>query len=327
MTLEELYRLLRGSHVQAQGIVDTLQEPLVVLDKDMLVVNANPAFLQTFKVDREDTLGRSLFDLGNGQWDIPELRGLLGEVVPKAVAVIGYEVEHSFPDLGRRTMRVSARKLAHPDHNSTQMLVVFDDVTDRHKADAAKDILLAETRHRMKNLMAMVQAVANQTKSDGLTADEYRSDFMGRFQTVMRAQDFITAHGSDADFRSLLDQTVKPLAGDRAVVESALSVGLSEYLIMPVSMVLHELAANAVKYGALSNSTGTVHINWDTEPCDGVTHLIIRWREEGGPEVSPPKRQGFGTKLVTYNCEAEGGNASFNFDPSGLRVELRFPLG
>ena len=66
MTLDELYRLLRSNHVQAQGIVDTLQEPLVVLDKEFLVVNANPAFFRLFKAEREDTLGRSLFDLGDG---------------------------------------------------------------------------------------------------------------------------------------------------------------------------------------------------------------------------------------------------------------------
>ncbi len=327
MTLEELYRVLHGSHVQAQGIVDTLQEPLVVLDKDMVVVNANPAFLRAFKVDREDTLDRSLFELGNGQWDIPALRKVLSEVVPKAIAIVGYEVEHVFPDLGRRIMRVSARQLSHPDHNSTQMLVVFEDVTEKQKSDAAKDILLAETRHRMKNLMAMVRAVANQTRTRGLTADEYRASFIGRFEAVMTAQEFITAHGADADLAALIDETVRPLAGARYAVSPSVPVRLREFLVMPLSMSLHELATNAMKYGALSNGTGLIQIDWKTEHRDGATHLIMHWREEGGPTVKTPERQGFGTKLVSYNCKAEGGDASFTFDPSGLRAELRVPLG
>ena len=326
MTLEELYRLLRGSHVQTQGIVDTLQEALVVLDKDLCVVNANPAFLRTFRVDRENTLGSSLFDLGNGQWDIAELRKLLSDVLPKATAVVGYQVEHDFPDLGRRAMRVSARQLVHPDDNSTQMLVVFDDVTERLKADAAKDILLAETRHRMKNLMAMVRAVANQTKTRGVTADQYRRDFMGRFEAVMKAQDFITSHGSNAELGMLVDESVKPLAGDRLVLRSTRPVQLGEHLSMPISMALHELATNAMKYGALSTAAGTITIDWSTEPQDGEAHLILHCREEGGPPVSHPDHLGFGTKLINFNCKAEGGDANFSFDPAGLRVELRLPL-
>lgn len=327
MTLDELYRLLRAGHVQAQGIVDTLEEPLVVLDRDLVVINTNPAFLRAFDVDREETIGQSLFDLGNRQWDIAELRKLLGEIVPKSIAVVGYEVEHEFPDIGQRTVRVSARQLSHPDGKSTQILVVFEDVTERYKADAAKDILLAETRHRMKNLMAMIQAVANQTKTKGLTAEEYRARFMGRFETVMRAQEFIRAHGTNADFEALVAESVRPLAGDRLVLGPSPSVQLGEFLVTPISMVFHELAANAVKYGALATPDGTVNIEWVTEQGDGEIHLIVRWREEGGPTVSPPDHQGFGTKLVSHNCKAEGGDAIFNFDPSGLRVEMHFRLG
>jgi len=174
VTLEELYRLLRSSHVQSQGIVDTLQEPLIVLDRSFCVVNANPAFLRTFEAKRDDVLGQNLFQLGNGQWDIRELRELLADVVPKARAVVDYQVTHDFPEIGRRTMLLTARRLQHPDENSTEMLLVFEDVTNQHHEDAAKDLLLAETRHRMKNLMAVLRAVASQTGTEGRTAEEYR---------------------------------------------------------------------------------------------------------------------------------------------------------
>ena len=97
MMLEDLYRLLRTGHVQAQGVVDTMTQPIVVLDHNLCISTANNAFLKTFEVEREDILGESFFDLGNGQWDIPELRQLIAAIIPKAAAVIGYEVVHDFP--------------------------------------------------------------------------------------------------------------------------------------------------------------------------------------------------------------------------------------
>src|SRR5690242_1481526 len=93
MNTEDLYRLLRIGHVQAQGIVDTVADPLLVLDESLCIQNASRSFFQTFKVDRDETIGQRIYDLGNGQWNIPELRRLLTDVIPKASAVIDYEVE------------------------------------------------------------------------------------------------------------------------------------------------------------------------------------------------------------------------------------------
>ena len=89
MTLEDLYRLLRTSHVQAQGIVDTLQEPLLVLDHSYCVLSGNNAFYETFRVSKDETLGRNLFELGNGQWDIEPLRELLSCDASSAEAPYG----------------------------------------------------------------------------------------------------------------------------------------------------------------------------------------------------------------------------------------------
>jgi PAS domain-containing protein len=125
MNLEDLYRLLRSEHVQAQGIVDTLEESLLVLDHSSCVLTANRGFYETFRVSRDDTVGRNLFDLGNGQWNIPELRRLVSEIIPRSAAVVGYEVTAKFPTIGQRTMLVSARRLVHPDNNSTSILMLF----------------------------------------------------------------------------------------------------------------------------------------------------------------------------------------------------------
>ena len=201
MDLEDLYRLLRSEHAQAQGIVDTLEEPLLVLDQSGCVLTANRGFYETFRVARDDTVGRSLFHLGNGQWDIPELKRLVREIIPRSTAVVGYEVTAEFPTIGRRTMLVSARRLVHPDNNSTSILILFEDVTDRQQRDAQKDILLAETRHRMKNLLAIVRSLASQTEVEGRSAKEYRNAFLGRFQAVAEAETLALAGAAATDRR------------------------------------------------------------------------------------------------------------------------------
>mgnify|MGYP002403340541 CR=1 FL=1 len=327
MTLEDLYRLLRSSHVQSQGVFETISEPLVVLDRSMSVINANPAFYHSFRTEREDTIGRSLFELGNGQWDIPELRLLLAEVVPQATAVVGYEVKHDFPDIGQRTMLVTARRLSHPDDNSTQMLVVFEDVTARQNEDAAKDIILAETRHRMKNLLASVRAILNQAQVRDRTATEFRDAVIGRFTALLDAQEFINDGGEDgAELASLVAAAVRPIGGDRISLTDGPTFTLDKHQIGPMAMILHELGTNALKYGALSSDAGSVHLGWERRTIGGKDHLLLTWREQGGPPVKQPERRGFGTDLIEYSSQAEGGGAEFDFNPNGLRVVITLPI-
>src|SRR6202045_2720803 len=95
----------------AQAIVDTVREPLLVLDKDLRVLAASRSFYLTFKVAPTDTQGRLLYALGDGQWDIPRLRVLLEKIVPEQGVMEDYEVEHAFPDIGKRTMLLNARKV------------------------------------------------------------------------------------------------------------------------------------------------------------------------------------------------------------------------
>ena len=327
MHMEDLYRLLRTEHVQAQGIVDTITDPLLVLDSNLCVQAASRSFFETFKVDRYETIGQPLRELGNGQWDIPELHRLLEEVIPKATAIVNYEVEHEFPDLGRRTMLVTARTLHHPDRHSHTMLLPIVDATDSQRRDAAKDMLFGELRHRMKNLLAVAQSLSRHTATEGRTAEEYRDEFLGRFGALVEAQDLAFATQGDTGLKALIERILRPYGiSDAVVFEGDEAVDLTPRTIMSLSLVLHELATNAAKYGALSVPGGQVRIRWQLE--DDNSRLRLRWVESGGPPVTPPATTGYGTKLIdsatTYSL---GGEVEQRYAPGGLETELVIPLG
>lgn len=329
MDLEDLYRLLRAGHIQAQGIVDTIQEPLLVLDQHLCVLSGNMAFFEKFRVSKDETIGQSTFKLGNGQWDIPELRTLLSEVVPKSSAVVGYEVTHEFPNLGLRTMLVSARRLVHPDSNSTSILLMLEDVTEKRRTDAEKDILLAETRHRMKNLLSTVRALANRTAVADRSAVEYRDAFLGRFEALMDAQNLELSGGAVIDFAGIVETAAKVAPSEDAFVRQGPSVALATRQVLPLRLLVHELSTNALKYGALSVEGGKVTVRWSVvNRTGGREALLIAWREEGGPPVAPPARSGFGSELIDFSVRHElGGTAELNFEPDGFRGMFSVPIG
>ncbi|MEX6506350.1 HWE histidine kinase domain-containing protein [Jiella sp. M17.18] len=327
MNMEDLYRLLRAGHVQAQGIVDTVPDPLLVLDRSLCVQGASRSFFETFKVDRFETIGQPLYSLGNGQWDIPDLRRLLEEVIPNSSAVIDYKVEHEFPELGARTMLLSARTLHHPDGGSHSLLLSIVDATDRYRRDAARDMLFDELRHRMKNLLSVARSIAQHTATEGRSAEEYRDDFLGRFGALAHAQDLAFSDLEETKLKALAERIFAPYmaAPDAVLLEPGAPVELDSRTIMSVSLILHELATNAAKYGALSKSGGQVRVRWDVEGDD--CQLRIHWLESGGPPVSPPGRTGFGTRLIestaTYSL---GGKAKLEYAPGGLEAEITVPL-
>ena len=120
----------------AQNIVDTVREPLLILDATLRVRSANRAFYQTFHVSPAETEGRLIYELGNGQWDIPDLRTLLEDIVPKSSVFDDFELEHTFPAIGRRVMLLNARKLQ-AGHHGELLVLAMGDVTERKQAEEA----------------------------------------------------------------------------------------------------------------------------------------------------------------------------------------------
>jgi two-component sensor histidine kinase len=325
--LLSLYQALSSAHIEVQGIVDTLADPVILLDENLCVIRANPAFYRAFDVDQDETVGVSFFALGNTQWDIPELRKLLGEVIPKAQAVVGYEVNHDFPSIGRRTMLVSARRMVREDNNSINLVVSFYDATDANKKAAENDLLIAEANHRTKNVLAVVHALAFHTGVEGKTAKEYRDAFLGRLEAFMSAKDLIAQSAQvDISLSAVVDDAIEGANTSQIIVEPSPAIEVGSTKIRPIRMMLHELMTNAIKYGALSRPEGLVHLGWRAIAEDKDTNIVIDWREERGPPVSPPDHRGFGTILIESSAKNCGGKANLHFKPEGLQVEILIPM-
>src|SRR6202167_5961462 len=157
----------------AQGIVDTVREPVLVLDKDLRVLAASRSFYSAFKVSPEDTNGRLLYALGDGQWDIPKLRVLLEKIIPEQGVMEGYEVEHEFPSLGSRTMRLNARQVFYEGGAGATILLGMEDITERRILEREKDellrekdgllrekeTLLEELQHRIANSLQIIASI------------------------------------------------------------------------------------------------------------------------------------------------------------------------
>jgi chemotaxis protein methyltransferase CheR len=142
--IREQFTAIGDAWAFAQGIVDTVREPVLVLDEELRVITASRSFYSAFKVSPEDTQGSLLYALGDGQWDIPKLRILLEKIIPERGVMEGYEVEHAFPDLGHRTMCLNARQVFYKEGADTTILLGIEDVTRQRILERDKDKLLTE---------------------------------------------------------------------------------------------------------------------------------------------------------------------------------------
>ena len=162
--IKRLEQRTREAADYAEAIVGTVREPLLVLDGDLRVQSANATFYRTFKVNAEDTENRLLYEVGDGQWDIPELRSLLEEILPRDETVEGYEVEHDFLGIGSRTMLLNASTLRQKEGKTQLILLAIEDVTERQRAqaleraDRQKDEFLAMLAHELRNPLAAVSS-------------------------------------------------------------------------------------------------------------------------------------------------------------------------
>jgi PAS domain-containing protein len=164
----EQFSAIADAWALAQGIVDTVREPVLVLDKDLRVIAASRSFYSAFKVSPEDTKGRLLYTLGDGQWDIPKLRVFLEKIISEKGVMESYEVEHEFPGLGHRTMRLNARRVFYEGGADTTILLGIEDVTAQRLLEREKDELLRQ----FEEARAFAQAIVDTVREPFLVLDK-----------------------------------------------------------------------------------------------------------------------------------------------------------
>jgi PAS domain S-box-containing protein len=137
MDIDALKMEMKELHLYSESIVETVRQPLIVLDSNLRVVTTNAAFYETFQVSKEETEGRFIYSLGDGQWKIPALRELLERVLPAHAAFEGFEVQHKFPSIGERTMLLNGRQIRTRKGGAPLILLAIEEITDRKKAEEA----------------------------------------------------------------------------------------------------------------------------------------------------------------------------------------------
>jgi PAS domain S-box-containing protein len=202
------------------------------------------------------------------------------------------------------------------------------DITERKRAELHLRLLVNELNHRVKNSLATIQAIAAQTFHAARSLPQAQEAFSARIVALAEAHDLLTRENWEgADLLDLLGRLEVLHGGAERFAIVGAPVRLSPHMALSLSMVLHELATNAVKYGALSTPLGQVRISWTVVPGPPHPRLVLTWAETGGPTVQPPTRRGFGSRLIERGLAAElSGEARIDFRPDGVVCRIEAAL-
>lgn len=326
--------------VEPLDIVETIREGLLVLEPDLTIRFANRAFCDQYSVTPEHVVGRKLYEINNGEWDIPKLCTALDTIISGERTFEGFEVEQVFPSIGRRVMCLNARKVYRPGNKIQLILLAIEDVTERVRLEREHAIahehigmLLQELTHRVKNslqiIAAMVGIEARSHKSgEGKAALErvsYRIDALGQLYSKLSKADTVEA----VDAATYLDELCRDLISSvhredgtsivlKTDIESAL---LPTDRAIPIGLIVNELVTNAVKYAFPGETRGTVRVTLKRLP--GELRLTVA---DDGQGLDPRRvDSGLGGRLVEGFAQQLGGQVERESDGQGTTVRLILP--
>jgi PAS domain S-box-containing protein len=213
---------------------------------------------------------------------------------------------------------------------ATRMIGVCMDVTERKRAEERQKLLLDELNHRVRNMLAIIQSIAGQTLRETPDPAAFRDAFSARLAAFARAHSLLTKElWQGVALHDIVATALAPFGGDDrrdAVRIEGPPVVIRPNAVVTLSLVLHELATNAAKHGALTAPQGKVGVAWSKAERPGQPPLVeLVWNERGGPSVQPPRRQGFGSRLIAASVEQLGGEMAVRY-ADGLEARFRFPL-
>jgi two-component sensor histidine kinase len=318
----------------ARSIVDTVRDPLVVLEQDMTVVTASRAFLRLFQVEAGDLTGLSLYDLAQGQWRVPRLRELLGRIVPDDATLDGFEIEDEFPGLGRRIFRLNARKIFRPGNHVTRLLLVFEDVTEARLMERHRDLLAAELAHRIKNSLQIITAFvsfeirrAAEPCLAGYRAMQARIGAVAELYDVISRSAALGPVAADAYLNGIAGSLRSSLLGEGRGVSIAVAaepLAIRAEQAVTLGLVVNELATNAVKY-AFPDGRGRIEIG-RRRLDDGVALTV----SDDGIGLSAPgtgnATSGLGSRFVEAFVRQLGGTMATAAGSPGTTFTVRLPL-
>ncbi len=267
---------------------------------------------------RELTIGEDFMDIV----DAAERDGPAGRMVE-----VDFRIQR--PDTGEiRWMGSRAIAMRDETGRLERMVGVNFDLTERKRAEERRSLLINELNHRVKNTLATVQSIASQTFRGRDVARDLREIFEARLIALSNAHNVLTRESWEgAPLAEIVAQAILPFVQKEAprIHWSGPDVRCSTKSALALAMALHELATNAVKYGALSGADGSVQVGWSVDAAQSRFDLL--WQEQDGPPVAPPTRQGFGSRLVGRSLAGElGGDVRLDFRPDGLRCTISAPL-
>jgi two-component sensor histidine kinase len=326
----------------AQAIVDTIRDPLLVLDQDLRVVTANRAFYQAFRMNLQDIHGRPVYGLGEGQWDIPELRLLLEGVAPQHAVMEAYEVERDFPLIGRRSMLLYARELINQKNARKLILLSINDVTDQRAAEREiaellqqKETLLQEMQHRVANSLQIIASILS-IKARTVQSEETRlhlKDAQQRVMSVAAVQQQLLAsgHGAQIEIGPYLARLCETLAASMTEDSHPVSLQVqadggtaSSAEAGSIGLIVTELVINAFKHAFVGDrAAGQLVVAY--EATDMGWRLAVSDNGIGTAEGhlgSARTPSGLGTIIVEALARQLGARVDTVTNPQGTTVSI-----
>ena len=318
---------LRESESRFRAMADSAPAPVWMTSPEGDMTFANEAFAEFAGVEAKALLGDAWIRLIHPE-DLP------GVAARRAAARAGpeaYGFEARFLCAGDvyRWMVANARPQIDAHGQFQGYIGMAMDMTETKAAETRQRLLINELNHRVKNTLASIQSIVRQTLRPDETPVHVRERLIDRLLAMSAAHDVLTRESWEgAGLEEIVLQGLAPFVDDQepdriAITGPALRVGASTALSL--ALAIHELATNAVKYGALSTPGGKVTVVWDRGQGD---HTVLTWTEHGGPPVQTPSRKGFGTRLLDRGLAADlGGRPKLTFDVEGVRAVLPVRLG